>query len=77
MYQQNSSGYDFGLNKEFNEKDSRKLSKRKGYSLNANLDLLYHLSSKIAAKAGVAVIYANLSNKTNSYKISDRISPFE
>lgn len=74
MYQQNSSGYDFGLNKVFNEKDSRKLSKRKGYSLNANLDLLYHLSSKIAAKAGVAVIYANLSNKTNSYKISDRIS---
>lgn len=74
LYQRNSTAYDFGLNRTFDDKNKGKLSKRNGLSINAGIDILYHLSSKLAAKAGASIIYANLANKAGDYKITDKIS---
>lgn len=74
LLQNASRTYDFGLNKSFETSSRKTLASRSGFAINANVDILYHLSSKIAAKVGASIIYANLTNKNKNYKMADEVS---
>jgi hypothetical protein len=72
LLQRQSSLYDFELNRVFTENEKVLLNTRTGISVNAQADIMYHISSKIAAKGGISLLYANLINsKKGNYKMAD------
>ena len=66
------ASYDFGLNKQFNNRETTSTTmKRSAFALNGNFDLFYHVKSTIAIKAGFSFVSSILKGNKTPYTMVD------